>query len=134
MRIFKIITGRNEQNCLYCYSLYLNQNISVFTFFVYFLTINMVLGKFSSLRKLTPRKFPPIKSPIPPGEFHPHRKLQPRKFQLRISPLMFFIFSLLSSLSLILLKRLFCISFVLICYAALKKFSSLPVIREIFWI
>ena len=58
-------------------------------------------------RKLPPGKFPPIK--LPPVKFPP-RKFPPGIFPPNIPTRVFkfFVFSLLSPSSLILLKRLFC--------------------------
>ena len=102
---FEIIAGRNEQNCIYCYSPYLKWNISFFTFFAYFLIRNMTSGKFP-LKNQHPESSYSSNSPwwIPPGKFPP-RIFSPMFLNI------FFFFSLLSSLSLIFLKRLFCISF-----------------------
>ena len=109
---FKIITGRNKQNCIHCHNPYLKQNISVFTFFAYYLTIKMVSGNSPPpLRKINTQKT--LTHQIPPGE-SPPQKIPTQKIPTRNSPtyvFKHFVFSLLSPLSLVLLKRLFCISF-----------------------
>ena len=86
---------------------------------------------FSSVsRKLPPGKFPPIK--LPPGEFPPG-KFPPRKFPPGIFPPMFlniptrvfyFFFSL--SLSLILLKRLFCN----LCFKSAEVFTFVKICQN----
>ena len=138
---FKIITGRNKQNCMHCYNPYLKQNISVFTFFAYYLTIKMVSGKSPPPKNEHPENSHPSNPPwrtLPP----PSQKIPSQKIPTRNSPtyvFKHFVFSLSSPLSLVLLKRLFCISFLKkcwskTCYSVLKKIYSLPAIREMFWI
>ena len=136
VNFLKNISGRNEQNCIHCFNPQLKWNISIFTFFAYFLTINMVSGK--SPQEINTRKIPPVK--FPAGGFH--RKTLTQKIPTQNIPthvFKHFVFLLLSPLSLVLLKRLFCISFLKkcwskTCYSVLKKFYSLPAIREMFWI
>ena len=84
---FKIITGKNEKNCIYCYSPYLKQNISVFTFFAYFLTINMVSGKFS-FWKINTQKIPTHR--IPPWRISPTENSNPENPNPEYSISLFF--------------------------------------------
>ena len=96
---FEIIAGRNEQNCIYCYSPYLKWNISFFTFFAYFLIRNMTSGKFP-LKNQHPESSYSSNSPM----MNSPRKIPTQNILTHVFK-HFFFFSLLS------LKRLFCISF-----------------------
>ena len=101
VNFLKNISGRNEQNCIHCFSPQLKWNISIFTFFAYFLTINMVSGE--SPQEINTRKIPPVKFP---ARGFP-RKTDTQKIPIRNIPthvFKHFVFLLLSPLSLVLLK------------------------------